>query len=71
MAAVRSVAKFDVQHAIYREIDADYKIEDIKLRIQERLSDNDNHKKALLRFVNDKDFISDVYYRWEKSLSWR
>lgn len=69
MSAVRSLSNPNVQHAIYRKIDVDNKIEDIRLRMEELFQDQ-NISPRILKLRDDSDFLQHVYSRWDKMLGW-
>lgn len=70
MAAVRAFVKPGVKHTIYREIDVENKLEDIKRRMRKYFSGKSKNHKVILRLYDDNDFLQSVYNRWEKSLGW-
>lgn len=69
MDAVRRLTRQEVRHAIYREIDDEYKYDDIRLRLGE-MDEEQLHGKSIEELSKDRQFLSDVLYRWNKSLSW-
>lgn len=69
MSAVRALSNPDIQHAIYRKIDMDNKIEDIRLRMEECFAEH-NATPEILKLRDDDDFLQYAYMRWDKMLGW-
>lgn len=59
----------DIRERIYREVDQEYKFEDIKSRLEE-MDEEQLHGHTIEELCADEKFLSDVLHRWEKSESW-
>lgn len=69
MSAVRRLSQEAVLHAIHRSVDEEYRFSDIKDRLAE-LDDDQLCGRTADELMEDEQFLSDVMYRWEKSLDW-
>lgn len=65
----RSCMDSELRHAIYRDIDKEYNLEDIRSRLFE-MDDEQLHGRTRDELCEDEQFLAAVNARWEKSRGW-